>query len=86
MRKSTMRRRLGELEQALADRTAERDELADNELTLRLTVQNLEARIRRGTAAVDVALAQLNPLSQSAQFIQSARLELVPEDLGVRRG
>lgn len=77
MRKSTLRRRLGELEA----RTSDYDELSNENLTLRLQVQNLEARVRRATGLVDLSLGQHSPLSSVASHLANIRIALVPENL-----
>lgn len=79
MRKSAMRRRLGELEQQLSGARARERDLQDAAVVRDLQVADLENRIRLGIVGIDSALGQLNPLTQAAQQFAVVRLALQPE-------
>lgn len=77
MRKSTMRARLGELEQMLSDRTVERNIATDRAVLAELRLHDAERRIANAATTATNALGQMNPLTQAAVHLASVRAALV---------
>lgn len=85
MRKSVMRRRLGELEQQLSGARAREAELNEQATIRDLRVADLEKRVRLAVNGCDSALGQLHPMTQAAQQISVIRLALQPEARTITR-